>query len=56
LLIELNVNHGITFVIVTHEHEVARRTKRIIQLRDGRLVESDAESDEDTALRGEVGS
>lgn len=56
LLIELNVNHGITFVIVTHEHEVARRTKRIIQLRDGRLVESDAESDEDATARGEVGS
>jgi putative ABC transport system ATP-binding protein len=56
LLIELNVNHGITFVIVTHEHEVARRTKRIIQLRDGRLVESDAESGEDALLSGEVGS
>jgi putative ABC transport system ATP-binding protein len=39
LLTELNVNQGTTFVIVTHEHEVARRTKRIIQLRDGRLVE-----------------
>lgn len=56
LLIELNVNHGITFVIVTHEHEVARRTKRIIQLRDGRLVESDAESGGDALLSGEVGS
>ncbi len=28
-----------TFVIVTHEHEVAARTDRIIQLRDGYLVE-----------------
>ncbi len=41
LLIELNRNQGITFIIVTHEHEVARRTKRIIQLRDGRLVQSE---------------
>jgi putative ABC transport system ATP-binding protein len=39
LLHELNARLGITFVIVTHEHEVARRTQRIIQLRDGRLVE-----------------
>lgn len=42
LLIELNENSGITFVIVTHEHEVAKRTKRIIQLRDGYLVEGGA--------------
>lgn len=40
LLIELNVNLGITFIIVTHEHEVAKRAKRIIHLRDGRLVEA----------------
>jgi len=46
LLIELNVGHGITFVIVTHEHEVARRTKRIIQLRDGRLVDPDVQAGE----------
>ncbi|MFC3770645.1 ABC transporter ATP-binding protein [Paenibacillus sp. GCM10012303] len=46
LLIELNVGHGITFVIVTHEHEVARRTKRIIQLRDGRLVDPDIQAGE----------
>src|SRR5690606_32657537 len=44
LLIELNQNQGTTFVIVTHEHEVARRTKRIIQLRDGRLVQSNIEA------------
>lgn len=39
LLIDLNQSMGMTFVIVTHEHEVAKRTKRIIHLRDGRLVE-----------------
>jgi putative ABC transport system ATP-binding protein len=41
LLIELNQSLGITFVIVTHELEVARRTQRVIQLRDGRLVEEE---------------
>lgn len=54
LLIELNVNLGITFVIVTHEHEVARRTKRIIQLRDGRLVEPELE--EETEQQEVVGT
>lgn len=42
LLIELNGTLGITFVIVTHELEVARRAQRVIQLRDGRLVEDGA--------------
>ncbi|MUG71434.1 ABC transporter ATP-binding protein [Paenibacillus validus] len=48
LLIELNGTLGITFVIVTHELEVARRARRVIQLRDGRLVE-------DGAWAGETG-
>ncbi|MFC5451737.1 ABC transporter ATP-binding protein [Paenibacillus aestuarii] len=39
LLIDLNQNSGITFVIVTHEHEVACRTQRILHLRDGYLIE-----------------
>jgi putative ABC transport system ATP-binding protein len=41
LLIDLNHKMGITFIIVTHEHEVARRTQRIIHLRDGYLVEQE---------------
>ncbi|WP_010271112.1 ABC transporter ATP-binding protein [Paenibacillus senegalensis] len=44
LLLDLNRSLAITFVIVTHEHEVAARTDRIIQLRDGCLVE-DASQD-----------
>ncbi len=38
LLLELNETLGITFMIVTHEQEVARRTQRILRLKDGKLV------------------
>ncbi|OPH57262.1 ABC transporter ATP-binding protein [Paenibacillus ferrarius] len=46
LLIDLNKNSGITFVIVTHEHEVASRTERILQLRDGYLLENSDQAGE----------
>lgn len=47
LLLELNETLQITFVIVTHEIEVAKRTRRVIQLRDGYLVEEALEAGED---------
>jgi putative ABC transport system ATP-binding protein len=40
LLTELNRTRGITVVMVTHEPDVARWARRIVQFRDG-LVESD---------------
>ena len=33
----LNTQRGITTILVTHEHEVARRARRIIRFRDGRI-------------------
>lgn len=38
LLQRLNREHGITIVLVTHELDIARHARRLIALRDGRLV------------------
>ncbi len=37
LMSELNRTQGTTLIVVTHNHEVARETRRVITLRDGRI-------------------
>jgi len=32
---------GVTIIIVTHEHDIAARTRRTIQLKDGRILNQD---------------
>lgn len=44
LLIELNEELGLTILMVTHEHEIADRTDRIIEFMDGKIV-SDQRTD-----------
>jgi putative ABC transport system ATP-binding protein len=41
---ELN-RQGITILLVTHEHDIARYAKRIIEMRDGRIVRDEAVPD-----------
>ena len=45
LLQDLNEQHGLTVIVVTHEPEIASYTRRIISARDGRIV-SDEPVDE----------
>jgi putative ABC transport system ATP-binding protein len=41
MFVRLNGERGMTIVVVTHEAEIAAYTRRVVQLRDGRVV-SDA--------------
>ena len=41
LLKELNRSQGVTFVIVTHDPAVARQTRRMLVMADGKIVRED---------------
>jgi ABC-type lipoprotein export system ATPase subunit len=41
----LNEENGITVILVTHDPEIARNAKRIIALRDGRIVQDTPDLD-----------
>lgn len=42
LLVELNQEQGLTLVVVTHALDLARRMKRVLELRDGALKDFEA--------------
>jgi ABC-type methionine transport system ATPase subunit len=39
LLESINLNQGTTILVVTHDPRVARRTRRILTMRDGRIAD-----------------
>jgi putative ABC transport system ATP-binding protein len=47
---ELNAE-GLTVMLVTHEHDVAAYTRRIVELRDGRLIRDEPVADRRDAAR-----
>lgn len=42
LLVELNREEGVTLIVVTHALDLARRMKRVLELRDGKLESTNA--------------
>jgi putative ABC transport system ATP-binding protein len=45
ILQQLNRDHGITVVLVTHDANVARHAERIVHIKDGRIVAEEAVED-----------
>ncbi|PVZ54051.1 ABC transporter ATP-binding protein [Arthrobacter sp. H-02-3] len=43
ILFDLNSNHGITLITVTHDHDLAARFNRRLYIRDGLLINTDEE-------------
>jgi ABC-type lipoprotein export system ATPase subunit len=41
LLLELNREEGVSLIVVTHARELAQRMGRVLELKEGRLVQSD---------------
>ncbi|MBN2474894.1 MAG: ABC transporter ATP-binding protein [Pirellulales bacterium] len=45
ILRDLNLRQGITVILVTHDQYIARNAKRVLVLRDGRIVEDTSDID-----------
>src|ERR1700674_943598 len=52
LMRRMNRERGVTFVIVTHDMEIANRTDRIIRLKDGKVVSDEQITASNGSLSG----
>ena len=52
LMRRMNRERGVTFVIVTHDMEIANRTDRIIRLKDGKVLSDDPITASNGSLSG----
>jgi putative ABC transport system ATP-binding protein len=50
LMRQMNRERGVTFVIVTHDMEIAGRTDRMIRLKDGQVASDETVSMEPAAV------
>ncbi|UYN90774.1 MAG: ABC transporter ATP-binding protein [Anaerolineales bacterium] len=44
MLLNLNKERGVTLIIVTHDPEVAKRTQRVVTIRDGQVLQDSSQS------------
>lgn len=48
---KLNQDFGITIIMITHEFDIAKNTRRLIHIRDGRITHDGPVPEDDRALR-----
>jgi len=54
LLFDLNERYGTTLILVTHDHKLAKRCKRSLEMSGGMLIEQDGEAEQATETNNTI--